>query len=87
MTKAKNDSQSNENKIETGEGVDTHVPTRSERANMKSDDGYEAAKTGAVLDSHDGRLKENRDKGITLGTTAHSATGNVQRDEPKSAAG
>lgn len=62
-------------------GVDTHVPSKSEQESMKQDANYQAATTGAVLDSHDGRLKENRDKGITLGTTAHSAAGKVQHDK------
>jgi len=42
--------------------------------NDKSDPNWQPAQTGAVLDpEHDGRLKKNRDQGVTKGTTPHAA--------------
>jgi hypothetical protein len=62
-------------------GVDTHRPSKNE--DIKGDANYQAATTGAVLDAeHDGRLKENRDSGISKGTTAHSASApNSERNQ------
>lgn len=56
---------------------------RSRSASSRSDDydrergsgsDWEPGQTGAVKDpEHDGRLKENREAGVTMGTTEHSA--------------
>lgn len=49
-----------------------------------SDSNWEPGRTGAVLDpEHDGRLKENREDGVTLGTTEHSAQapGAINKDD------
>lgn len=74
----------NETAAATTDRVDTHVPSRTEKANMQPDKDYQAATTGAVTDPNDGRLKENRDAGISLGTTAHSAQApNVGRSDDK----
>lgn len=40
----------------------------------KTDQQHASGPQGHVKDpQHDGRLKENRDKGVSLGTTGHSA--------------
>ena len=42
--------------------------------NPNADPNWEPATTGAVIDpEHDGRLKENREEGVTKGTTQHSS--------------
>lgn len=42
--------------------------------NPNADPNWKPATTGAVIDEeHDGRLRENREEGVTKGTTEHSS--------------
>lgn len=64
---------------------DTRSQDRDQNQDRDRQEGdWEPGQTGAVKDpEHDGRLKENREDGVTLGSTEHSKQApNVhQRDD------